>query len=71
METNGIVLGVQGHDKVGEHFLSQLGVPAAITDFVRGHVQAKRYLTYKDPTYYESTCCQRVGYQNSFLVCFH
>ena len=27
------------HDKVGEQFLSDLGFPSEVTQFVRGHVQ--------------------------------
>ena len=34
-----------------EKFL--LGFPKAITDFVRGHVSAKRYLVAKRPGYYD------------------
>lgn len=52
MITNGQVIGVQHHDKVGEEYLKELGFPKAITDFVRGHVSAKRYLVYKKPGYY-------------------
>ncbi|XP_066280253.1 2-amino-1-hydroxyethylphosphonate dioxygenase (glycine-forming)-like [Branchiostoma lanceolatum] len=46
-------LGVQHHERVGQTFLKELGFPAAVTDFVRGHVDAKRYRVYKEPTYYD------------------
>ncbi|CAH1787796.1 unnamed protein product [Owenia fusiformis] len=54
MITHGQNFGTQGHDEVGARFLEDLGVPTAITKFVRGHVQAKRYKVYKDQTYYNN-----------------
>ena len=47
MEAFGITLGVMTHEKIGETFLKDLGFPASVTDFVRGHVEAKRYLVFK------------------------
>ena len=49
MEAMGIhgSLGIKNHEKVGEHFLRGLGFPKSVTDFVRGHVDAKRYLVFK------------------------
>jgi len=52
MTHNGVTLGTVDHDKVGEEFLQNLGFPVEVTQFVRGHVQAKRYLVFKDPTYH-------------------
>ncbi len=40
-------LGVKTHEKIGEEFLEELGFPKSVTDFVKGHVQAKRYLVFK------------------------
>ena len=40
-------LGTKTHEKVGEEFLQKLGFPKSVTDFVRGHVSAKRYLVFK------------------------
>ena len=40
-------LGTKTHEKVGEEFLKSLGFPESVTDFVRGHVEAKRYLVFK------------------------
>ncbi|UPT65991.1 MAG: hypothetical protein M0D57_16015 [Sphingobacteriales bacterium JAD_PAG50586_3] len=33
--------------------MKSLGFSDTVCNLVRGHVQAKRYLTYKHPTYYE------------------
>eukprot|EP00092_Neocalanus_flemingeri_P005783 GFUD01006225.1.p1 GENE.GFUD01006225.1~~GFUD01006225.1.p1 ORF type:complete len:198 (-),score=66.55 GFUD01006225.1:214-780(-) len=54
MEQNGIPLGTVDHDEVGENFLKDLGFPQEVTQFVRGHVQAKRYLVHTDPGYHSS-----------------
>ena len=43
----GQVLGTKTHEKVGEDYLKELGFPKSVTDFVRGHVDAKRYLVFK------------------------
>ena len=45
--SDGTMLGTKTHEKVGEDFLKELGFPKSVTDFVRGHVEAKRYLVYK------------------------
>ena len=48
----GTTLGTRTHEKVGEKFLRNLGFPDSVTLFVRGHVDAKRYLVYRyDKTY--------------------
>merc|ERR1719187_795671 len=52
MVTGDVILGIQDHDVVGEEYLQSLGVPRDVTAFVRGHVTAKRYLTYKYPEHY-------------------
>merc|ERR1712013_187130 len=58
MEQNGVPLGTVEHDAVGENFLKDLGFPAEVTQFVRGHVQvcfiAKRYLVHKNPDYHST-----------------
>ncbi|XP_013387539.1 uncharacterized protein LOC106156700 [Lingula anatina] len=53
METEGITLGVKNHERVGEKYLKSLRFPEEITTFVRGHVNGKRYLVYKDPGYHD------------------
>ena len=47
-------LGVIDHDVVGAHFLKQYGMSDKVCRLVLGHVQAKRYLTYINPAYFES-----------------
>ena len=47
MVEEGQELGVKSHEKIGEDFLVELGFPKSVTDFVKGHVQAKRYLVFK------------------------
>ena len=49
-----VELGVAGHEAVGERFLADLGFPPSVTAFVRGHVEAKRYLVGKDKGYLEA-----------------
>jgi len=46
-------VGTHAHEIIGEQFLKDLGFPDAITSFVRGHVDAKRYLVWKHPQYHE------------------
>lgn len=45
--------GVKRHEQIGAEFLRELGFPEKITLLVENHVQAKRYLTFKSPDYYE------------------
>lgn len=46
-------VGSNAHEIVGEQFLKDLGFPESVTSFVRGHVDAKRYLVFKYPDYYD------------------
>ena len=46
--------GVKSHEKIGSDFLRERGFPERVTKLVENHVQAKRYLTYKYPEYYQS-----------------
>jgi len=46
--------GVKSHEKLGADFLRSKGFPERIAGLVENHVQAKRYLTYKFPPYYEN-----------------
>lgn len=52
MVTAGVFLGVHNHDIIGETFLKKLGFPPSVTDLVRYHVEAKRYLVCTDEQYY-------------------
>ena len=45
-----------------------LGFPKVITDFVGGHVSAKRYLVHKKPGYYESKVLYFIIYWKTFWV---
>lgn len=54
MITDGENVGTQDHDVLGGKYLKQLGFPQLVCDIVAGHVQAKRYLVFKDPEYYDS-----------------
>jgi phosphonate degradation associated HDIG domain protein len=46
--------GIKRHEKVGADYLRSKGFPERIAKLVEGHVQAKRYLTYKHEEYYNS-----------------
>ena len=46
-------LGVQNHEKVGADYLRGFGFSDRLADLVEGHVQAKRYLCFKYPRYFE------------------
>lgn len=45
--------GILSHEKIGADFLRNLGFPERIAKLVENHVQAKRYLTYRHPAYFE------------------
>ena len=45
--------GIVDHEKIGADFLSKKGFSKKITKLIASHVEAKRYLTYKNPAYYE------------------
>ncbi|MBA4168551.1 MAG: HD domain-containing protein [Chitinophagaceae bacterium] len=45
--------GVVDHEKLGADFLRENKFSETIASLVQNHVQAKRYLTYADPAYYE------------------
>jgi len=45
--------GVNDHEEVGAVFLKKKGFSKRIVRLVESHVEAKRYLTYKDKDYYE------------------
>jgi predicted HD phosphohydrolase len=44
--------GVKRHEQVGADFLRDQGFPERIAKLVENHVQAKRYLTFRDADYY-------------------
>jgi putative nucleotidyltransferase with HDIG domain len=49
-----ISVGVTGHERIGAEYLLQLGFSRKVATLVESHVPVKRYLTGKDPKYYES-----------------
>ena len=44
--------GVKRHEQIGADFLREKGFPERVALLVENHVQAKRYLTFRDPDYY-------------------
>lgn len=46
--------GVKSHEKIGADFLRGKGFSEKVARLVESHVQAKRYLTFKDPEYYNT-----------------
>ena len=45
-------VGILRHEEIGADCLVQLGLPPRVTELVRGHVAAKRYLVSRDPGYF-------------------
>lgn len=43
--------GKKSHEKIGAEYVLKHGFSQKISELIDGHVQAKRYLTYKDPQY--------------------
>ena len=44
--------GIKDHEELGAEFLREKGFSKKVARLVESHVEAKRYLTYKDPSYY-------------------
>jgi phosphonate degradation associated HDIG domain protein len=44
--------GIKDHEEIGAEFLRGKGFSKKIARLVESHVEAKRYLTFKDPAYY-------------------
>jgi len=45
--------GMRSHERIGADYLRACGFPERVAKLVENHVQAKRYLTYKFPDYYQ------------------
>lgn len=45
--------GTKRHEQIGADYLRKAGFPERIAQLVESHVAAKRYLTFKYPSYYE------------------
>lgn len=53
-ETNSMSnYGIKDHEAIGAAYLSDLGFSSTLTRLVASHVAAKRYLTLREPGYYE------------------
>ncbi|KAG0171415.1 hypothetical protein DFQ30_000980 [Apophysomyces sp. BC1015] len=48
-----ISVGVTGHERIGAEYLRKLGFSNKVALLVESHVAVKRYLTGKDPQYYQ------------------
>lgn len=46
--------GTKSHEQIGADFLREKGFPEKMAKLVENHVQAKRYLTFKFPEYYDN-----------------
>ncbi len=46
--------GTKSHEKIGADFLREKGFSEKIAQLVENHVQAKRYLTFKYPSYFQN-----------------
>ena len=58
--------GARRHEHIGAEFLRNRGFSEKIAILVEGHVEAKRYLTYKNPAYLEAlseASMATLGYQ--------
>jgi phosphonate degradation associated HDIG domain protein len=45
--------GIKDHEEIGAEFLKEKGFSKKVVRLVESHVEAKRYLTFKDPEYYD------------------
>lgn len=45
--------GIMDHEEIGADFLQELGFSKKVIRLVQSHVEAKRYLTFRYPEYYE------------------
>ena len=46
--------GIKDHEELGAEFLREKGFSKKVARLVESHVEAKRYLTFKDPAYYSN-----------------
>jgi len=46
--------GVKSHEKIGADFIRSKGFPERVAQLIESHVQAKRYLTFKYPAYFQA-----------------
>jgi len=46
-------VGIKNHEQIGATYLLNLGFSEKVAALVKGHVQAKRYLVWKDEAYFK------------------
>ena len=46
--------GVKSHEKIGADYIRSKGFPERVAQLIESHVQAKRYLTFKYPEYFNA-----------------
>jgi phosphonate degradation associated HDIG domain protein len=46
--------GTVGHERIGARLVRELGFPQAVADLIIGHVEAKRFLVFKHPSYLQN-----------------
>ncbi|MGC3945229.1 MAG: HD domain-containing protein [Chryseolinea sp.] len=46
--------GVKSHEKIGADYIRDKGFPERVARLIESHVQAKRYLTFKYPEYFDA-----------------
>jgi len=51
ISSSGEYLGCVSHEDIGSQYLYNCGFPVNITELIKNHVNAKRYLAYVDPNY--------------------
>ncbi|MCC5937391.1 MAG: HD domain-containing protein [Lunatimonas sp.] len=63
--------GVLDHEKIGADFLRDLGFPELMAKLVESHVEAKRYLTFRYPEYFQKlseASKQTLSYQGGVMT---
>ncbi|GAB1609608.1 uncharacterized protein LOC115216972 [Argonauta hians] len=54
MIVDGVVLGTIDHERIAAEYLEARKFPATVCDIARHHVNAKRYLVFKNKQYYDT-----------------
>ena len=54
-------VGVLDHESIGQEYLVKKGFSERIAKLVKSHVEAKRFLTFKFPEYFETIRCQQIN----------
>jgi putative nucleotidyltransferase with HDIG domain len=62
--------GIRDHETIGAEYLRSLGMSERVCDIVKNHVNAKRYLLYKEPDYEKEVSeasMKTLGYQGGVM----